>query len=230
MPSYFLKFSLILQFFISSYTVISNVCLYLYRKLPRNRGSVYFCTTGVFLKQMENNPCLTEYSHLILDEIQERDISSDFLMTILKQVIRYNKDLRVILLCTPNSSEQFSKYFNGCPQVAISHLSFPIEEFYLEDVIERTGFRFEGTKDGRKKHKNKQLFENLKYSELGDFIEPYITLLEHKKYSQNTLTQLRNPNSEEINLNLILTLLIDICKKVARTFSCAMLILHFIVL
>lgn len=178
-----------------------------------------FCTTGVLLKQMESDPCLTDYSHLILDEIHERDIMSDFLITIIKQVIAHRKDLKVILMSATLNSEKFSKYFNNCPQINIPGFTYPVQEFYLEDVIERTKFQFDEKQqrksgDFRKfRNMKRQNYENREFS---DFIEPYVRQLEHeKKYSRNTYIQLRNPESEKVNLDLILALLIDICRKVS---------------
>ena len=55
--------------------------------MPRHRGSILFCTTGILLQRMETDPALREISHLVLDEIHERDVTSDFIMTILKDVI-----------------------------------------------------------------------------------------------------------------------------------------------
>lgn len=175
-----------------------------------------FCTTGVLLKQMENDPCLTDYSHLILDEIHERDVMSDFLITIIKQIITHRKDLKVILMSATLNSEQFSKYFNGCPQINIPGFTYPVEEFYLEDVIERTGFVFDESNQQRRGGKfnrgmRRQSKEDREYS---DFIEPYVRQLEHeRKYSRNTCVQLRNPQSEQTNLDLIFELIRYICKK-----------------
>lgn len=57
------------------------------RVLPRKRGSILFCTTGILLQYMQTNPGLTHVSHIIIDEIHERDILSDFAITILKDVL-----------------------------------------------------------------------------------------------------------------------------------------------
>lgn len=59
----------------------------IFREAPRARGSIKFCTTGVLLRMLEMDPALTEVSHLILDEIHERDTISDFAITILKDII-----------------------------------------------------------------------------------------------------------------------------------------------
>lgn len=46
-----------------------------------------FCTTGVLLQWMRSDPALGEVSHLVLDEIHERDVTSDFIITILKDIV-----------------------------------------------------------------------------------------------------------------------------------------------
>ena len=53
-------------------------------RLPRDVGSILFCTTGVVLQWLRSNPYLKGISHIVLDEIHERDILSDFLIAILK--------------------------------------------------------------------------------------------------------------------------------------------------
>lgn len=47
-----------------------------------------FCTTGVLLQWMQSDPALREVSHLVLDEIHERDVTSDFIITILKDIVQ----------------------------------------------------------------------------------------------------------------------------------------------
>jgi ATP-dependent RNA helicase DHX36 len=33
------------------------------------------------------------------------------------------------------NSEQFSKYFDDCPSIHIPGFTYPVEEFYLEDIL-----------------------------------------------------------------------------------------------
>lgn len=46
--------------------------------LPRPYASIMFCTVGVLLKKLECG--LRGVSHVIVDEIHERDVNSDFIM------------------------------------------------------------------------------------------------------------------------------------------------------
>ncbi len=48
--------------------------------LPRPYGGILFCTVGVLLRKLENG--LRGISHVIVDEIHERDINTDFLLVI----------------------------------------------------------------------------------------------------------------------------------------------------
>ena len=44
-------------------------------------------TTGVFLQILANNQLVDKVSHVILDEVHERDIDSDFSMIALKHIL-----------------------------------------------------------------------------------------------------------------------------------------------
>lgn len=56
--------------------------------MPKNEGTILFVTTGVVLKYIQNDPALSGFSHLIIDEVHERDHFTDVTMGILKQVIK----------------------------------------------------------------------------------------------------------------------------------------------
>ncbi|ODM87450.1 ATP-dependent RNA helicase DHX36, partial [Orchesella cincta] len=121
-------------------------------RLPqRTRGSILF--------YLKDDPKLTRFSHVVVDEIHERDVLSDFLMTILKDLINIRPDLKVILMSATINADQFSRH---CPCFNIPGFTFPVKEYYLEDVLAQTRFTFE-TKDdqqqqqpwrgrGRKEH------------------------------------------------------------------------------
>lgn len=54
---------------------------------------------------------LSSVSHLVLDEIHERNLQSDVLLTIVKDLIRLRDDLKVILMSATLNADKFSKYF-----------------------------------------------------------------------------------------------------------------------
>uniref|UniRef100_A0A3B4XFU2 Helicase ATP-binding domain-containing protein n=1 Tax=Seriola lalandi dorsalis TaxID=1841481 RepID=A0A3B4XFU2_SERLL len=81
---------------------------------------------------------LSSISHLVLDEIHERNLQSDVLLVIVKDLLNLRDDLKVILMSATLNAEKFSKYFDKCPMIHIPGLTFPVEEFLLEDIVEMT--------------------------------------------------------------------------------------------
>ncbi|XP_015601854.1 ATP-dependent RNA helicase DHX36 isoform X2 [Cephus cinctus] len=185
-------------------------------KVPaRDSGSILFCTTGLMLQFMQSDPALRNYSHIILDEIHERNTDSDFIITLLKQIIPKRPDLKIILMSATLNSDQFSKYYNNCPNIHIPGFTYPVQEFFLEDVLQITRFEFPEigpALTGYRKYIKKHKKERQKFDDFCDFIEPYVRHLEsEKKYSDFVLKQLRNPRSEELSLDLVEILTKHIC-------------------
>lgn len=80
-------------------------------------------------------------SSFFILEIHERDILSDFLITLLRDLIRgTRKDLKVILMSATLNANKFSRYFSNCPLINIPGFTHPVQEFYLEDVLEMTRY------------------------------------------------------------------------------------------
>ncbi|GFO08324.1 hypothetical protein PoB_003482900, partial [Plakobranchus ocellatus] len=99
-----------------------------------------YCTTGVVLRRLQGSVDLKGVTHLIIDEVHERSVQSDFLMIVIKEILTRRSDLKVILMSATLDSGKFSAYFNHCPVINIPGRTFPVEVFYLEDAIEMTGY------------------------------------------------------------------------------------------
>lgn len=55
--------------------------------------------------------CLSSISHLVLDEIHERSLQSDVLLTIVKDLLKSRDDLKVVLMSATLNADKFSKFF-----------------------------------------------------------------------------------------------------------------------
>ncbi|CAH0694644.1 unnamed protein product [Spodoptera exigua] len=106
----------------------------------RPRGSIKFCTTGVLLAELETNQGLTNYSHVILDEVHERDCDIDISMLMLKQVLKQRKDLKLILMSATIDADRLRSYFDDCPMMHIEGLAYPVKDIYLEDILQMTRY------------------------------------------------------------------------------------------
>uniref|UniRef100_A0AAG5DB48 RNA helicase n=1 Tax=Anopheles atroparvus TaxID=41427 RepID=A0AAG5DB48_ANOAO len=106
--------------------------------LPRPFGSILFCTIGVLLRKLEAG--LRGVSHVIVDEIHERDVNSDFILVVLRDMVHTYPDLRVILMSATIDTTLFSSYFGECPVLEVQGRTFPVEQLFLEDCIEMLNF------------------------------------------------------------------------------------------
>ncbi|KAI9695241.1 MAG: hypothetical protein M1820_008760 [Bogoriella megaspora] len=120
-------------------------------KPPPEVGSIMYCTTGILLARLEEDPeaVLDGFSHLVLDEVHERDILIDFLMVVLKKAIgtrlRAKKPVpKVILMSATIDAGLFANYFGSdsgsggkllCPSISIPGRLYPVHKKFFDDII-----------------------------------------------------------------------------------------------
>lgn len=92
------------------------------------------------MRMLEGSNELRDITHLILDEVHERSIDSDFLLVVLKKLLVHRKDLKVILMSATVDAEKFSNYLGRAPILNVPGRTFPVQVKYLEDAIESTGY------------------------------------------------------------------------------------------
>uniref|UniRef100_A0A8C0MF79 ATP-dependent RNA helicase DHX29 n=3 Tax=Canis lupus TaxID=9612 RepID=A0A8C0MF79_CANLF len=200
----------------------NSLCGYQIRMESRASEStrLLYCTTGVLLRKLQEDGLLTNVSHVIVDEVHERSVQSDFLLIILKEILQKRSDLHLILMSATVDSEKFSTYFTHCPILRISGRSYPVEVFHLEDIVEETGFVLEKDSEycqkfleeeeeitinvtskagGIKKHQEYIPVNTGSSADLNPF---------YQKYSNRTQHAILYMNPHKINLDLILELLI----------------------
>ncbi|KAM9328553.1 putative ATP-dependent RNA helicase DHX57 [Pholidichthys leucotaenia] len=102
-----------------------------------------YCTTGVLLRRLEGEADLRGVTHVIVDEVHERTKESDFLLLVLKDLLIQRPDLKIILMSATLNATLFSEYFYNCPTVCIPGRTFPVDQFFLEDAIAKTGYVIE---------------------------------------------------------------------------------------
>ncbi|KAM3937213.1 3'-5' RNA helicase YTHDC2 isoform 2-T2 [Leptodactylus fuscus] len=119
-----------------------------------------FCTNGVLLRTlMAGDTTLSTVTHVIVDEVHERDRFSDFLLTKLRDMIHKHPTLKLILSSAALDVNLFLRYFGGCPVLYIQGRPFEVKEMFLEDVLRTMGYT---NKDMLKYKKEKQCEEKQK--------------------------------------------------------------------
>jgi len=99
-----------------------------------------FCTTGVILRRLQDDRNLKSITHVIVDEVHERQVQTDVLLIALRKLLRTTrKDLKVILMSATMDSDLFSNFFNHAPVIKVPGRTFPVSNYYLEDLLDASG-------------------------------------------------------------------------------------------
>ncbi|KAL1446273.1 hypothetical protein WDU94_005600, partial [Cyamophila willieti] len=103
----------------------------LQNKFPRYRGHIQFITTGILLTRLQSQQGLDSVSHIILDEAHERDISTDLLLLLTKNLLQSHPHLRLIIMSATMNAEMFQHYYTSSPVLHIPGFTYPVQRNYL---------------------------------------------------------------------------------------------------
>ena len=123
-------------------------------QLPEEQGSVTFCTTGVFLKRLQSaldtsgtfahGHSLDDVTHVVVDEVHERDVDTDLLLVVLKRLIAdrkaKGKPIKVVLMSATIDPTLFQQYFpddQGKPSkvIEVPGRAFPVKKHFLDEFV-----------------------------------------------------------------------------------------------
>ncbi|KAK7463169.1 hypothetical protein BaRGS_00038228, partial [Batillaria attramentaria] len=202
----------------------NNLCGYQIRFESRKSSTtrLTYCTTGVVLRQLQTDRDLSNVSHLIIDEVHERSVQSDFLLTVVKGILGRRPDLKVILMSATLDSGKFSAYFSHCPVLNIPGRTFPVEVKHIEDLIEMTGYVADEDSPYTLKHsqlveeesttvevtdkrgETNQMELHWTREDIGDIDRTSLSADRYSKRTRNAVTRL---NPDRINMDLIMDVL-----------------------
>jgi len=99
-----------------------------------------FCTVGILLRQLQAG-LPSHISHICVDEVHERGVDTDFLLTVLKGLLVTHPTLKVVLMSATIDADKFAAYFapaspsGQCPVYNVPGFVHPVRELYLEDMM-----------------------------------------------------------------------------------------------
>ena len=110
----------------------------------KDNTSIKFMTEGILIRQMMNDPLLEEYSVIMVDEVHERSVNTDILLSLLKKIIKKRPDLKLIISSATLDSNLICNYFNNSPDIKskkelatvmfVEGRTYPVDIFYLEEA------------------------------------------------------------------------------------------------
>lgn len=173
-----------------------------------------YLTTGIVLRRLQTDKFLGRVSHVVVDEIHERGVDTDFLLILLRDLVRRRTDLKVVLMSATMDSELFARYFDGAPVISIAGRTFPVKVMHLEQIIPEVRYTLEdgspyekisGDKETRRRNTRKNVL-NLDLEDVEEDAErekDQQKLARVTNASPKTLDTLTRMNFDLINYELI---------------------------
>ncbi|XP_013417202.1 probable ATP-dependent RNA helicase DHX35 [Lingula anatina] len=106
---------------------------------------VKFMTDGMLVREMMQDPLLSKYSVVMLDEVHERTIHTDIILGLLKKIQKKRKDLRLIVASATMDAEEFKDFFNTnetgdsrndtAAVLSVEGRMFPVDVHYSLDPV-----------------------------------------------------------------------------------------------
>jgi ATP-dependent helicase HrpA len=91
---------------------------------------VKLMTDGILLAESQNDPYLSQYDTIIIDEAHERSLNIDFLIGYMKWLLPKRPDLKLIITSATIDTQRFSTHFNNAPIIEVSGRTYPVEMRY----------------------------------------------------------------------------------------------------
>ena len=87
-------------------------------------------TDGILLAETQQDRFLNQYDTLIVDEAHERSLNIDFVLGILRGLVKKRRDLKLIITSATIDTEKFSRAFDNAPVIEVSGRMYPVELIY----------------------------------------------------------------------------------------------------
>ncbi|KAL7211686.1 hypothetical protein ACSBR2_014524 [Camellia fascicularis] len=118
----------------------------------RDLTRIKFLTDGVLLREMMEDPLLTKYSVIMVDEAHERSISTDILLGLLKKIQRCRPELRLIISSATIEAKSMAAFFHNSKKrrglegeergpktepaiLSVEGRGFNVQVFYAEEPV-----------------------------------------------------------------------------------------------
>ncbi|XP_004603827.1 ATP-dependent RNA helicase TDRD9 [Sorex araneus] len=112
-------------------------------KIATEDTKLIYMTTGVLLQKIVSAKSLMEFTHIFIDEVHERTEEMDFLLLVVRKLLRTNsRFVKVVLMSATINCKEFADYFavpvqnkmNPAYVFEVEGKPHSIEEYYLNDL------------------------------------------------------------------------------------------------
>ncbi len=91
-------------------------------------------TEGILLARIQDDPFLSDFRTVVLDEVHERSAQMDLGFALVRQAHRARRDLRTVAMSATLDATFFADALGGCPVVRVEAKPYPVEIEYRDDT------------------------------------------------------------------------------------------------
>ncbi|KAM0922381.1 hypothetical protein ACQ4PT_006212 [Festuca glaucescens] len=91
---------------------------------------IKYMTDGMLLREFLGEPDLASYSVVIVDEAHERTLSTDILFGLVKDIVRFRPDVKLLISSATLNAVKFSDFFDGAPIFKIPGRRYKVDIHY----------------------------------------------------------------------------------------------------
>ena len=104
-------------------------------------------TEGILTARLQQDPLLSDFATIILDEFHERSIHADIGLALARQAWLARHDLRIVVMSATLDVQSVSRFLDGCPAITVPGALHPLRVEYaagesvaaaVGDVLART--------------------------------------------------------------------------------------------
>jgi ATP-dependent helicase HrpB len=94
------------------------------------RTRVLLATEGILTARLQQDPLLTGFRTVILDEFHERSVHADLGIALARQAWLARSDLQLVVMSATIDASSVAAYLNGCPVVSVPGSPHPLDVRY----------------------------------------------------------------------------------------------------
>lgn len=111
-----------------------------------NKTRIRFMTTGVLVRILQTDASFLKNSILVIDEVHERSVDTDLIVVLLKNLMGKIPGLKIVLMSATVNVDVFKEFFQGLATCHIEGRTFPIKDYYLDDILDMIDFKIRADK------------------------------------------------------------------------------------
>ena len=95
---------------------------------------VLLATEGILTARLQQDPLLSGFRTVVLDEFHERSIHADLGLALVRQAWLARDDLRIVVMSATLDADAVAGYLDGCPVIAVASRPHPLEIDYTPQL------------------------------------------------------------------------------------------------